>query len=152
MSTGLRFRNVSASPDDPVETWPLEAVHTALARGSLTDWRRMVRTIKDDPWGPTARQVEEVLSYDRPYGVSESMSRIVARARREAEAEARREVAAEISAAIARSGLSQREFASRLGTSASRLSTYVSGAVTPSASLLVRARRISKRQNATAIH
>lgn len=145
MLSRLRFRNVSASPDDPVETWPLEAMQTALARGSLTDWRRIVRVIQDDPWGPTARQVEEVLSYDRPYGVAESMSRIIGRARQDAEAEARRHVVAEIRDAIARSGLSQREFAARLGTSASRLSTYTSGSVSPSASLLVRARRIADR-------
>lgn len=41
------------------------------------------------------------------------------------------------------SGLSRAEFASRVGTSASRLSTYVSGRVTPSAALLLRMRRVA---------
>jgi transcriptional regulator with XRE-family HTH domain len=39
------------------------------------------------------------------------------------------------------SRLSRAEFASRIGTSPSRLSTYVTGKVTPSAALLVRMRR-----------
>lgn len=38
------------------------------------------------------------------------------------------------------SGLSRAEFASRIGISASRLSTYVTGKVTPSAALLLRIR------------
>jgi transcriptional regulator with XRE-family HTH domain len=44
--------------------------------------------------------------------------------------------------ALAASGLSQAAFASRLGTSASRMSTYLRGEVTPSASLLIRAQRL----------
>lgn len=44
------------------------------------------------------------------------------------------------------SGLSKSEFASRIGTSASRLSTYLSGSVTPSASLLLRMQTVSQRE------
>lgn len=141
----LRFRNVAASPDDPVETWPAEALQTALSRGQLSDWRRIARAIRDDPWGPTARGVEEILTYDRPYGVSASMERIIADARARSDAAARREVADELRALIRRSGLNQGEFAARLGTSASRLSTYASGSVTPSAAFLVRARNLAAR-------
>lgn len=46
---------------------------------------------------------------------------------------------------VARSGLSQQDFALRLGTSRPRLSTYMTGKVTPSASLMVRMRRIAAR-------
>jgi transcriptional regulator with XRE-family HTH domain len=52
-------------------------------------------------------------------------------------------VAAQIQAAVMRSGLSQAEFASRIGTSASRFSTYISGKVTPSATLMVRISHIA---------
>ena len=38
----------------------------------------------------------------------------------------------------------QREFAAMAGTSASRLSTYVNGLVTPSATMMVRIRRVSE--------
>ncbi len=53
-----------------------------------------------------------------------------------------RAVAAEIRQAVARSGLSRAEFASRIETSASRLSTYTTGKVTPAATLMVRIRRL----------
>lgn len=140
----LAFRNVDVSPEDPVSEWPLEAVQTALERGGLSDWRRLVAAVKSEPWGPVARRLEEVLSYSRPYGVAAAMERAVARAREAAEAEERDAVAADVRELIDRSGLSRSEFASRIGTSASRLSTYATGKVTPSAALLVRMRRIAR--------
>jgi hypothetical protein len=85
MST-LAFRNVDASPEDLVSAWPLEAIQTALERGSLEHWRRLAHAIWAEPWGPVARQVEEVLTYSRPYGVAEAMERVIARARKAAEA------------------------------------------------------------------
>ena len=44
-----------------------------------------------------------------------------------------------------RSGLSETEFASRIGVGAQELSTYVAGTTSPSAALLVRMRRLSDR-------
>ena len=41
MTTALRFRNIDASPDDPVETWPFEGILAAVERGTLPDWRRL---------------------------------------------------------------------------------------------------------------
>ena len=142
------FRNVSGSPDDPVEQWPQEAIQAALERGSLSHWRRLAGAIRDDPWGPVARRVEEVLTYSRPYGVAKAMERIVARAREAAEAGERQSVAVEVTGLIDESGLSRAEFASRIGTSASRLSTYATGKVTPSAALLVRMRSVAGRYQA----
>lgn len=141
--SALGFRNVDASPADPVSGWPLEAIQTALERGGLTHWRRLAAPIRSDPWGPVARRVEEALSYSRPYGVAEAFERAISRSRAAAEAAEREDVAAEIGRLVAASGLSRAEFASRLGTSTSRLSTYVNGKVTPSAALLIRMRRIA---------
>jgi transcriptional regulator with XRE-family HTH domain len=143
--TTLTFRNVSASPDDPVAEWPQEAIQTALERGSLSHWRRLARAIRDEPWGPVARRVEEVLTYSRPYGVAKAMERIVSRAREAAETSERQAVAAEVTRLIDESGLTRAEFASRIGTSASRLSTYATGKVAPSAGLLLRMRRVASR-------
>lgn len=140
--TALAFRNVDASPDDPVAEWPVEAIQTALERGSLRHWRRLAGEIRAEPWGPVARRVEAVLTYSRPYGIAEAMERVIADARETTEADERRAVAAEISRLVDESGLTRAEFASRIGTSASRLSTYVNGKVTPSASLLLRMRRL----------
>lgn len=141
--SGLAFRNVEVSPDDPVSEWPLEAIEAALQRGGLSHWRRLADAIWEEPWEPVARHVEEVLGYSRPYGVAEAMERVIAEARAGAEAGERAEVAAEIARLVEGSGLSRTEFASRVGTSASSLSTYVNGTVSPSAALLVRMRRAS---------
>lgn len=143
--SALAFRNVDASPADPVSDWPQEAIQTALERGGLNDWRRLAAVIQAEPWGSIARRVEEVLAYSRPYGVPTAFERAIAQSREAVETAERDAVAAEISNLVAQSGLSQAEFASRLGTSASRLSTYVSGKVTPSAALLLRMRRVAGR-------
>lgn len=146
MGTSLVFRNVTARVDDPVETWPIEALETALSRGGLPEWRRIAAAIRRDPWGLVARAVEQVLSYAHPYGVAEGMKSAIVRARAAWEEDERQEVAAEMRGLVSESGLSQAEFASRIGTSRTRLSTYLSGKVTPSAALLVRARKVSGRR------
>jgi DNA-binding transcriptional regulator YiaG len=144
----LAFRNLTTSPDEPVAGWPTEAVQAALERGDLADWHKIAAEIRSGPWGRTARQVEEVLSHSRPYGIAEAMESVLSRARGRAEAAERADVAAEIRQAIARSGLSRAEFASRIGTSASRLSTYTSGKVTPSATLMLRIQRQASQDQA----
>lgn len=53
-------------------------------------------------------------------------------------------VSREVCRLVAVSGVSQRTFASYIGTSSSRLSTYASGKVTPSAALMLRMRRSSR--------
>lgn len=140
----LAFRNVDVSPEDQVEKWPLEAIQTALERGSLKHWRRLAAAIQAQPWGPVTRDVEEVLTYSRPYGVAETMERVIEQARRGAEAAERAAVAGEVKRLIEASGLPRREFASRIGTSTSRLSTYATGKVMPSAALLLRMRSVAE--------
>lgn len=143
MTTALKFRNIAASPDDPVETWPFEGILAAVERGTLPDWRRLVKAIQSDPWGPVARQVLEAIRLSRPYGTAELLEGAVGRARKLVADSERRLVASEVRGLVERSGLSQRDFAERIGTSGSRLSTYLSGKVTPSAALMVRMRRVA---------
>ncbi len=138
----LTFRNVDLDEAAPLSTWPYEALVTLIGRGTLLDWVRITRAVDDDPWGPVARQVEEYLSYEQPYGVAPLLTRAIARARAQAEALERETVAREISELVDRSGLGMADLASRLGTSRPRLSTYRSGSVTPSAAFLVRLRRV----------
>lgn len=142
----LAFRNLVISPDAPVSQWPTGAVQTALERGDLGDWHRVVAEIRTDPWGRTARQVEEVLTHSRPYGIAQAMETVLSRARERAEKRERVAVAANIREAVQRSGLSRAEFASRIGTSASRLSTYISGKVIPSATLMLRIHRAAGQE------
>ena len=70
---------------------------------------------------------------------------MIASARTDLDARDRREVAGRVQRAIALSGVSAREFAATLGTSASRLSTYANGKVVPSAALLMRMEREAAR-------
>ena len=78
MATALRFRNIDASPDDPVETWPFEGILAAVERGTLPDWRRLASAIRADPWGPVAHQVLEAVHLSHPYGTTELLQGIVA--------------------------------------------------------------------------
>ena len=74
----------------------------------------------------------------------------VARARQLAINSERHNVAAEVRDLVGRSGLSRQDFADRIGTSRSRLSTYMSGKVVPSATLMVRMRRVALHASKTA--
>jgi DNA-binding transcriptional regulator YiaG len=144
MTTALKFRNLAASPDDPVGTWPFEGILAAVERGTLPDWRRLAAAIRADPWGPVAQQVLEAVRLSHPYGTAELLVGVVNRARQLAADSERADVAAEVRELVGRSGLSKQDFAERIGTSRSRLSTYMSGKVTPSAALMVRMRRVTQ--------
>ena len=58
------------------------------------------------------------------------------------EPEERVEVAAALHGTLTQSGLTQSDFARHLGTSATRLSTYLSGSTIPSAAIYLRALRL----------
>ena len=150
MTTALRFRNIDASRDDPVETWPFEGILAAVERGTLPDWDRLAIAIRADPWGPVAQQVLEAIRLSLPYGTAELLEAVVARARQLSIDSERDNVASEIRDLVGRSGLSKQDFADRIGTSRSRLSTYMSGKVVPSATLMVRMRRVAPHASKTA--
>jgi DNA-binding transcriptional regulator YiaG len=142
----LAFRNIDASPDDPVSEWHLEGIQTVLERGDLSHWRRIASEVRSEPWGQVAQELSEVLGYSRPYGVADLMEGALRAARSDGERQERVEVAAEINGLVQASGLSRQEFAARIGTSASRLSTYANGKVVPSATLMIRMRQVAQRQ------
>jgi predicted XRE-type DNA-binding protein len=146
--SALKFRNINASVADPVETWPFEGILTAVERGTLPDWRRLAAAIRADPWGPVAQQVLEAVELSQPYGTTELLVTVIECARQEAAEAEREQVAREIRDLVAQSALSKRDFALRLGTSRPRLSTYMSGKVTPSASLMLRMRRVAAQAQA----
>src|ERR1035438_8057475 len=96
MTTTLKFRNIDASPDDPVETWPFEGILTAVERGTLPDWRRLAAAVRADPWGPVAQQILEAVELSRPYGTSELLTTVIERARQDTADAEREQVAGEI--------------------------------------------------------
>ena len=131
--------------DRPVEFWPTSAIRAALETDDLTIWQRIVVAIKRDPYGRTARQVEEVLETARPYGVSKALSEVLTRTREHLEANERAEVGRHVQTLLERSGLGPDEFASRIGVPSKDFATYLDGTTSPPASLMIRMRRLSDR-------
>ena len=47
----VEFRNVDASPEDDVRTWPYEALVTVIDRGLVADWQPIFAEVRRSPWG-----------------------------------------------------------------------------------------------------
>ena len=137
----ITFRNVDASPEDDVRTWPYEALVAVIDRGLVPDWQPVFAELRRSPWGRVARRVERYLSYREPGATSTLFALAVEHARTQADRLDRAQAAARVREAVDHSGLSKAEFARLVGTSASRLSTYLNGKVTPSAAMLIRIER-----------
>lgn len=146
LTVPLAFRNLDLTPEAPVEEWPVEAILTAIERGSLAHWRRVVASIRREPWGTTARRTESALELTDAYGITPVLRRAIARARADADLEERAAVANRIRELVDASGMGRTEFASQIGTSPSRLSTYATGKVVPSAALLLRMERVAQKR------
>ena len=131
--------------DTPVEFWPTASIRDALQSGDITIWQRIIVAIKRDPYGRTARQVEEVLNSAAPYGVSQALTEVLVRARNHLENNERTEAARHVRILMERSGLSIEEFSSRIGVSPTDFAAYLDGVVSPPASLMIRMRRLSDR-------
>jgi hypothetical protein len=138
-------RRPEGDHDQPVEFWPTAAIRSALQSGDIDTWKRIAAALKRDPYGRTARQVEEILEGTRPYGISKALWEVLERARTHLEANERAEVARHVRLLIDRSGLNQDEFASRVGVAPEDLTAYLDGTTSPSASLMIRIRRLSDR-------
>lgn len=138
-------RKPGGDSEQPVEFWPTSAIRSALQGGDIDTWKRIAGALKRDPYGRTARQVEEVLEGTRPYGISKALWEVLERARAHLEANERAEVARHVRLLIDRSGLAEQEFASRIGVEPEDLAAYLEGSESPSASLMIRIRRLSDR-------
>lgn len=136
----LTFRNLTVTPADPVDMWGVEGLLTAIDRGGLREWSRIRRAVESEPYGKAALDLEQALDLAEDVGAVALVRFHLERARW-SEAEA---VAAQIRTFIRESGLTNRAFAEAIGTSASRLSTYARGSVTPSAVLFERMRRAAQ--------
>ena len=121
------------------------AIRSALQSGDITVWQKIVVAIKRDPYGRTARQVEEVLAQSGPGGVAKALNEVIVRSRTHLEANERAEAARHIGRLLERSGLSEQEFASRIGVSSADLAEFLAGRISPPASLVIRMRRLSDR-------
>lgn len=130
------------SATEPITT--VAQLHDLCDRGSIIEWRHQLGAIAVSPWGPYADRLLEIgRSSDRPSALA-AIASSIEQCQEWCRDRERDQVAREIRHLVAVSGSSQREFASRIGTSPSRLSTYVRGTVTPSAAMLLRIQRASR--------
>lgn len=141
----LKFRNLDITPDAPVEQWGFEGLLAAVERGDRSHWHRIAAAMDRDPRGKVAAELDEVLAAVENQAMVELFSRVKKSALHRSETGERKAVAARMREALQQSGLSRGEFAARLGTSQSRLSTYLTGKVVPSAVILVRAEEAARR-------
>jgi hypothetical protein len=131
--------------DQPVEFWPTASIRSALETGDITVWQRIVVAIKRDPYGRTARQVEEVLEAAAPHGIAKALNEVLARSRSHLDANEREQVARHVQVLLERSALDEPEFASRIGVTREDLTAYLTATTSPQASLMIRMRRLSDR-------
>lgn len=131
--------------DQPVELWPTSAIRSALEAGDIGTWKRIAVALSRDPYGRTARQVEEALDRSHPYGITRALAEVLGRARAHLDANERAEAARHVQLLMDRSQLGPREFASRIGVHFEELAEYLEAKVSPSAALMIRMRRLSDR-------
>lgn len=134
--------NAGEAPDPILTVGGLE--HTAQHDNAHT-WRLHLARIAHDPWGPDSRPVLENSRHSSHPHIEATTAKIFERLRDRIEREERQTIANHVRELVHLSGLSQRAFAARIGTSASRMSTYVNGQVTPSATLLLRMTRVTAK-------
>lgn len=138
----LRFRNIDASPDDPVSDWGFEGMLAAIDRGYPRDWRKLVSAVMNDA---ALRDVfDEAVDAAESEATVKLLHAMIARRERSADEEALRR----LQSAFLGTGMTQTELAQRLGTSRTRLSSYLSGKVTPSMTVLVEVERIAGERRA----
>lgn len=139
----LRFRHLDVTPSDAVERWGVEGILAAIDRGGLADWRRIARAVRAQPYGEVAADLEQALDVAEDAGAAGALRASLGRSRM---SDAQR-LGQKLTEYVWSSGLSQAEFARRVGTSPSRMSTYLSGKVVPSGVLVERMRELARRHD-----
>ena len=146
----VSFRNVDVDESAPLATWPPEAIEILVDRGNLSDWRRIAAALAQDPWGPLARTVQEIVGIDSHYGVDRILERVLQRERERHTLAGRRRYADHLRDLRLSAGLSMRELAAAAGTSAARISDYENARVAPTTDLLARLEDVLEPRRADA--
>jgi DNA-binding transcriptional regulator YiaG len=123
-----------------------EQLMDLIHHGNARRWRAALLPLIESPWGPYGEHIVRLAKDAGHDAIAELLQdcRKVFRTRQEQRE--RDAIAREIRRLVAISGLTQRQFAAQIGTSPSRLSTYVNGRVIPSAAMLLRIRRVAHVQ------
>lgn len=140
----LRFRNIDANPDDPVEDWGFEGMLAALDRGYAADWRKLVAALAMNP------ALLPLFDEARAAAESNATVALIEAALHEATRTPEEEALDRLRDAFRGTGLTQAALAARLGTSRPRLNSYLTGRVTPAMDVLVAVERIAEERRAPA--
>ncbi|KAA1419244.1 helix-turn-helix domain-containing protein [Nocardioides humilatus] len=145
LDSAVKLLATGVDPDRylPVIRTPAELLGL-VDGGSVLEWRHHLAVIAASPWSPYARHLGDLAGQIARPQAAEVIDRFTELCREQNKEAEREQVANEVRRLVAESGATQRQFAQWVGTSASRLSTYVSGSVTPSASLMLRMTRTSR--------
>ncbi|CAN5791029.1 MAG: helix-turn-helix domain-containing protein [Euzebyaceae bacterium] len=106
------LRHLDYGPDACVPDVGAAGLQAILDSRDVTAWRPILRHVRDDPWGPVARRVEQVVEHLESYGTAAALRAWVARCRAGLPADAR--TLAEQRDA---EGRSQRQVAAAMGIS-----------------------------------
>jgi len=71
----LKFRNLTVTPDDPVDQWGVEGILAAIDRGTLHHWRKIIDAVAADPDGPVSQDLAEAITIAEDVGVVARMRR-----------------------------------------------------------------------------
>jgi DNA-binding transcriptional regulator YiaG len=112
--------------------------------GNVDLWRRQLSAVAAGPWGPHGERLLKFADEADLPAVKLSVDQAIRHYKKTSEKAEKDAVAREIHELIRGSGVTQRNFARYVGTSASRLSTYATGVVTPSAAMMLRIRRTAQ--------
>ncbi|WP_430647412.1 helix-turn-helix domain-containing protein [Agromyces sp. GXS1127] len=136
----LRFRNLEVTPEDSVDRWGAEGMLAAIDRGGADDWRKIILAIQVAPYGPVAADLEEALELAESRGSAQLLRSALERARQTPE----QRVIERLRMLAFETDLGQGDLAARIGTSRTRLNSYLSGAVMPSAALVERIAEVGR--------
>jgi hypothetical protein len=72
----LKFRNINANPNDPVEQWGVEGILCAFERGSVDDWRKIWKSVYADKSKIVIDNVKEAIQMLNKGDLGYAISRI----------------------------------------------------------------------------
>lgn len=140
----LRFRNIAATPDDPVEVWGFEGMLAAIDRGYAVDWRKLIAAVATDAG------LRAVYGDAREAAESRATVALLDAALERESRSASEHALARLRSAYRGARMTQAELASRLGTSRPRLNSYLAGKVTPAMDVLVAVEQLAEDLRAPA--
>lgn len=135
----LSFRNIDATPDDPVEKWGFEGMLAAIDRGYARDWRKLVNAVVVNP--QLSDEFHEARDAAESHATVALLDAMLVEARRTASERA----LDRLRDAYYGTRMTQAELAAMIGTSRTRFNSYLAGKVTPSMDVLVAVEEISVR-------